>query len=328
MSKVRKTVLLVILILVLLAFSAGLVAGNFFYELALVPGTDKTAVFKAPHNTITIELSQTEHDAYQREQAEQDVWREAVPTEDYHTLSFDGLQMYARCYPQSTAGAPWVIICHGYGGSNGQMVLPAWQFHQRGYNVLVPDARGLGKSQGDYMGMGWEDRLDVVAWIDSILAGDPAADIVLFGVSMGGATVMMTAGEELPSNVRAIIEDCGYSSIWGEFSYQLGQIFGLPAFPLMQFASLMSFARAGWWLGEGDAVAQVAKSNTPMLFIHGDEDTFVPVAMVEEVYAAASCPKEKLVVEGAGHALSATRDPELYWGTVDSFLARYLAAES
>ena len=69
---------------------------------------------------------------------------------------------------------------------------------------------------------------------------------------------------------------------------------------------------------------QVAKSHTPTLFIHGEEDTFVPFRMLDVVYNAAACEKEKLVVPGAAHAQSAETDPELYWGTVDAFVANYL----
>ena len=57
--------------------------------------------------------------------------------------------------------------------------------------------------------------------IQQILKKDPNAEIALFGVSMGGATVMMTSGEDLPSNVKVIIEDCGYSTVMDEFTYQL-----------------------------------------------------------------------------------------------------------
>ncbi len=64
------------------------------------------------------------------------------------------------------------------------------------------------------------------------LKEDPNAEIALFGVSMGGATAMMTSGEDLPSNVKVIIEDCGYSTVIDEFTYQLKDLFHLPSFLL------------------------------------------------------------------------------------------------
>ena len=71
-----------------------------------------------------------------------------------------------------------------------------------------------------------------------MISADKNAEIVLYGVSMGGATVMMASGEDLPGNVKAIIEDCGYSSVWDEFSYQLQALFNLPEFPLCSFLQL------------------------------------------------------------------------------------------
>ncbi|HBT73792.1 MAG TPA: alpha/beta hydrolase, partial [Lysinibacillus sp.] len=158
------------------------------------------------------------------------------------------------------------------------------------------------------------------SWVNHIVSLNESAEIVLYGVSMGGATVMMASGENLPTNVKAIIEDCGYSSVWDEFSYQLKAIFHLPAFPIMHFSSVVTKLKAGYTLGEASAVEQVAKSKTPMLFIHGDNDTFVPSTMLNEVYEAANVPKQKLIVEGAGHGGAESVASELYWATIQQFL--------
>lgn len=164
-------------------------------------------------------------------------------------------------------------------------------FYEKGFHVLAPDLRGHGESDGEYIGMGWHDRLDILQWIEEVIELDPYAEIVLFGVSMGGATVMMTSGEDLPPNVKVIVEDCGYSSVSDVFVYQLDDLFGLPEFPVMNAANTITNIRAGFDLYEASAVEQVAKSVKPILFIHGDQDTFVPYEMLEEVYAAAAVEK-------------------------------------
>ena len=136
---------------------------------------------------------------------------------------------------------------------------------------------------------------------------------------------MMASGEaDLPANVRAVVEDCGYTSAWDEFAGQLRELFGLPAFPILDVTNLVTRLRAGWDMREASAVNQVARSVTPTLFIHGDADTFVPFWMLDAVYGAAACEKEKLVVPGAAHAQAAAVDPELYWGTVEEFLAGHV----
>lgn len=323
MKKRTKIFITVVAVLLVLVIGAGFVAGNFFYTLALTQDSNKDVVFSAPNNSMGDYYGSEE---YKEAVEAREKWLSSVNPQEQYIQSYDDLKLHATSISNNEAGHRWVIVCHGYGSSSEQSVGSGKNFYELGYNVLLPDARGCGESEGGYYGMGWDDRLDMIQWAETIIAKDPDAEIVFFGVSMGGATVMMVSGEELPSNVKAIVEDCGYSSIWDEFSYQLDSIFNLPSFPLMNFASLVTKIRAGYWLEDGSAVKQVAKSTTPMLFIHGTEDTFVPFSMLDKVYEAATCEKEKLVVEGAGHGGSASVLGDEYWQTVDTFLNKYVSA--
>ena len=92
----------------------------------------------------------------------------------------------------------------------------------------------------------------------------------------------------------------------------------------MHIANGMAKRRAGYSFKEASSLAQVKKSRTPTLFIHGDADTFVPFFMLDEVYGAAACEKERLVVPGAQHGEAALADPAGYWGTAEKFIGRYL----
>lgn len=136
---------------------------------------------------------------------------------------------------------------------------------------------------------------------------------------------MMTAGEELPEQIKCIIEDCGYTSVWDEFSLQLKSLFDAPDFPLMYTTDLVCKMRAGYGFQEASSVEQLKKAKVPMLFIHGEKDTFVPYSMLNQVYnACASAEKEKLTIPNAGHGVAATTDPSLYWSTVEAFLNKHL----
>lgn len=141
---------------------------------------------------------------------------------------------------------------------------------------------------------------------------------------MGAATVMMTSGEKLPENVKAFVEDCGYSSAKDELSYQLKDMFNLPAFPLIPVTSLITKIRAGYFFGEANAVKQLHNNTKPMLFIHGDKDAFVPFSMLDTVYEANKGPKEKYVVHGAKHAEALSTDPAMYQEKVTEFLETYV----
>ncbi|MDE6591251.1 MAG: alpha/beta hydrolase [Oscillospiraceae bacterium] len=246
-------------------------------------------------------------------------------SEDRWLTSHDGLKLHGLYLAQPEESHKYVVACHGYGSIPHFMGRSAARFYELGFNILAPAARAHERSEGRYTGMGWPERKDIVDWVNTLVEQDPQAEIVLYGISMGGATVMMTAGEELPVNVKCVVEDCGYSSVWDEFAVQLDDLFGLPTFPLLDAASLVAKVRAGYGFKEASAVDQLKKTSLPILFIHGEEDTFVPYSMLDVVYSAcASADKEKLSVPGAAHGAASWEDPELYWSTVEAFLNKHM----
>ena len=140
----------------------------------------------------------------------------------------------------------WVIVIHGYTGSPRRMGSFGKRFHEMGYNCLFPYLCGHGASESNYVTMGWNDRIDIKAWIDYIINENANAKIVLFGLSMGAATVMMTTGEPLESNVVCAIEDCGYTSVWDECRANMKDAYGLPTFPFLSAARSATMLRAGY----------------------------------------------------------------------------------
>lgn len=306
MNKKTKIILGIILLLVI----ALIAAGNYFYSYAVVP-TEKDFL----------------SDSSEKKSAEliaaEDWFNDKNNRSEWQLQSKDGLKLSAYYLPAQKDQHKTAIIAHGYMGQASDMPQYAKIYHDLGYNVLMPDARGHGKSEGDYIGFGWPERKDYLQWIDRIVKGDSQSEIVLHGVSMGAATVMMTSGEKLPENVKAFVEDCGYSSAKDELSYQLKDMFNLPAFPLIPVTSLITKIRAGYFFGEADAVKQLHNNTKPMLFIHGDKDAFVPFSMLDTVYEANKGPKEKYVVHGAKHAEALSTDPAMYQEKVTEFLETY-----
>jgi len=313
----KKKVIIIIASLLVIIIIAGLIfAGNYFYDLAVNPNSSKEMVFGPEDDAVEVSAKEKTRVAWLMDSSNY---------KDCYRISDDGLKLHGYEIDNTAASNVWVITVHGYTSQGREMSDFAKNFNEMGYNVLIPDLRGHGESEGDYIGMGWDDREDIISWINYIIEKDNNAKIVLHGISMGGGAVMMTSGEELPSNVKSIIEDCGYTSAWDEFSYQLDTLFGYPEFPILNMASLVTKVRAGYWLGDASAINQVAKAKVPMLFIHGDKDDFVPYYMLDEVYNVANCEKEKVTVEGAGHAQAATVNPELYWSSVKNFINKHLS---
>jgi fermentation-respiration switch protein FrsA (DUF1100 family) len=147
---------------------------------------------------------------------------------------------------------------------------------------------------------------------------------VLHGVSMGAATVMCVSGENTPAYIKCFVEDCGYTSVWDEFKYEVVQMFGIPAFPLIYFTSAYCKLRYGWSFGEASPLKQVAKCHKPMLFIHGDNDTFVPSWMVHPLYAAKPQPKELYIGHGSEHAQTYRDHKAEYVALVHRFAGKYI----
>ena len=295
------------------ALSILMMGGNFLYNLALDPKSSKDLVFEDLPEATEGANDDFVNDLNWMKEHHEDIFGE----------SFDGLKLHAYLIENPNSNGKWAVTVHGYTGRADNFATIDKIFYENGYSIISPDLRGHGSSEGEYIGMGWHDRKDVLMWVDKIIEMDPDSDIVLYGVSMGGATVMMTSGEDLPDNVKCIVEDCGYTSAWDEFEYQLKELFGLPSFPLLNTANNITMLRAGYGFNQASSVEQVKKAEVPMLFIHGDEDTFVPYYMLDEVYEAANCEKEKLVIEGAKHGEAASVDPELYWNTVFGFIDKH-----
>lgn len=249
-------------------------------------------------------------------------WFVGVEAKDLYITSSDGLKLHAYLIENKAenSNGNFMMLFHGYKCRAEDMLSFASNFYDMGYSLLIPDARAHGQSEGRYIGMGWPERLDNLLWIDEIIKIDDNAKIGLFGISMGGATVINTAGEDLPKQVVVAIEDCGYSSAIEQFSTQMRARFDLPSFPLLNIAAIIAQIKSGVNLNDIDCTAQAAKIKIPTLFIHGSADDFVPFYMLDELYNAANCKKEKLVIEGAGHGASSNTDPLLYWGTVCRFI--------
>lgn len=304
-----KTTILVGMSMLLVIVIALICVGNYFFDLALNPKIDKSTILG------------DESASGDKGKIANYNWV-AQKSTDVYIKSDDNLKLHG--YEVNNDTDKWAIVIHGYGGHGVLMSGEAKIFYDLGYNVIIPDLRGCGESEGDAIGMGWLDRHDIINWIDYIIEKDKNSQIVLYGVSMGGATVMMTTGETLPKNVKCAIEDCGYSSVNDEFAVQLNKLFGLPEFPVITSASFVSTIRAGYNFTEASSVEQVKKSVTPTLFIHGDEDDFVPFEMLDVVYSQANCPKQKLVIKGAGHVESSSKAKNIYWNTVENFLRKYV----
>ncbi|MDR0732142.1 MAG: alpha/beta hydrolase, partial [Treponema sp.] len=181
-----------------------------------------------------------------------------------------------------------------------------------------------GQSGGAYIGFGWPERLDMLDWM-ALLKKERGENLfVLYGISMGASTVLMTGGEAVPPELKLIIADCGYTSVQDELIWQLKHLYHLSCPPLIRAVSRLTEKRAGYGFEEASALEQVKKSRIPTLFIHGEADTFVPFEMCGRLYAACASEKELYTVPGAEHGLAYDTDKEEYERRIALFLKKHL----
>lgn len=311
------------LIMIIVAF---LCIGNYFFNYALVRKNGEIAAAEMSAYSSIYEYEKKDRiDLNRKIQKEKtSSWLNSISKKEINIQSNDKLQLFASEFKLSNESNKWIILVHGYTSEQSSIYDIARHYSDKGYNVLTPDLRAHGLSEGKYVGMGWLDRNDLLLWIDYLLKNYRNSEIILHGVSMGAATVMMASGENLPTNVKLIVEDCGYTSVWDIFSFELKLRFNLSTFPVLNAASFITNVRTGYNYNEASSIDQIKKSVTPILFIHGNADEFVPVNMAYKLYDNANINKELIIVDGAGHAESRLADEELYYGSIFSFIDKYL----
>lgn len=324
MRNKKKIVIGIVSILLILTVGGLGFVGNYFFNYALVRQEGIVTAASVDENAPQSEELEAEKINKEKSKKEVNKWLKTVKTDEATVKSDDGLKLWGKIYLQDNKSDKWAIIAHGYTSNHEDMQPIALNFYNQGYNVLTPDMRAHGNSEGQYIGMGWLDRKDMLKWIDYVISLDKNAQIALYGESMGGATVMMTSGEDLPSNVKAIVEDCGYTSVLEMFKKELNERFGLKPFPILNAAEMVTQLRAKYNFTEASALEQVKKSKTPMLFTHGGNDTYVPTKMVYELYEVANVEKDMLIIDGAAHGAAPDVDPETYYEKVFSFLDKYI----
>jgi LPXTG-motif cell wall-anchored protein len=251
----------------------------------------------------------------------------------------DGKMMTVKSYYVNHKSDKTVIIHGGVRGNwnNGLVSDEYKDFYDAGYNLLFVDSRASGASGGDYITYGAYESDDVLYWINRESRERPQQKILLYGGSMGAATMMSTLAKNIPANVKGIIENCGFKSINEQlrFTYQskiapaLNYLFGGldvntdQAHEDMYMSMLQQYYNDPYVkidLSQDLPVLGMTNTTIPKLIIHGSADSVVPVSNAQALYDLASGYKDLLIVEGADHGKAQEVDPVAYNQHVTDFL--------
>lgn len=236
--------------------------------------------------------------------------------EDLYISSYDNLKLHALFINNNTNKT--IICVHGYKAKDGlyDFGMSAKFLNSLGYNLLFVDNRAHGLSQGKYIGFGVLDSVDVNSWVDYLVTNMNQETIILYGMSMGAATVMNAQNNK----VKAIIADCGFASGYDEVVYQIKKMYHLPSFPLVPISNILLKLLAHYSLKEKEAYKSIKNYKNNLLIVHGGKDRFVPTSDAYKIFDNATCHKKILIVPGASHAKSYLKDTELYEQTIKEFL--------
>ena len=272
-----------------------LMGGYYTYRIAFYSpkkGRDKISTF-ASHK----------YDPYRKEINRLFCQLSDRPYEEVSIVSFDGLTLFGRYYHVKD-GAPLDIGFHGYrssaltdfaGGSELSFSM--------GHNLLLVDERAHGRSEGRTITFGIQERWDADSWVRYAVERFGAdTEIILYGVSMGAATVLMTAGLDLPENVKGIIADCPYSSP-KDIIRKVAKDMHMPDRLSWPFVKIGGRVYGGFDVDETDAARAVKQAKIPLLIIHGESDSFVPCEM-SDIVSENPALITRCTFPGADHGLS------------------------
>lgn len=293
-----------------------------FYLVFFVPKKKKRMTDEQIHALNIAEPDIPEGDIYEVFREDMTNWTYAIRAmnpKDFAITSSDGLTLRGKFY-EYAPDAPVEILFHGYRG-HAERDLNGGVFRcaALGHSALLVDHRASGKSDGKIITFGVKEVEDCLLWIDFVIQTF-GRDVPIFlgGVSMGAATVMMASGKELPSNVKGILADCGYSSAKAIIKKVVREM-KLPADLLYPFIKLGAKVYGKFDLDATPPIEAVTHSQVPMVFLHGDTDDFVPCDMSRACYDACTSPKSFVIIKGAGHGLAYPVDKEGYVAAVKAF---------
>ncbi|MDR0697099.1 MAG: alpha/beta hydrolase [Christensenellaceae bacterium] len=269
---------------------------------------------------------QTEEQLIAYDEEEKGFKREwlSIPFRSVYLDSDLGYKIFARVYqtavpkPDETKPSKYIIALHGHNSAGITMLIYMKEFTALGYNVVVPDNRHCGHSGGNYSSFGYFERYDLLKWVEWIRKEDPTAEIGLFGVSLGAATVLLTSA--LTNDLTFVIAYCGYASMRALFAPYVGN--SKKIYSLLEPALRLSAGGLyGVELRDIRCDLALKKTKIPTLLLHSKEDAVVSYR--NAIILKEARPNIELVTfEKGQHARSICVNHDAFMSAVIDFLEK------
>ncbi len=246
----------------------------------------------------------------------------SLPYEEVSIKSFDGIILKAKYYHIGD-NLPVAILMHGYGGVGERDFAGSIPMLRRlNHNILLVDQRAHGISQGRTVTFGIKEHRDCLGWIGYLNNRFGNPNILLMGVSMGGATVLMASALDLTDNVKCVVADCPYDTPKNVINCVIGSILKLNPKFLYALAKASAKVFGRFNLEENSPQKAISNAKVPILLIHGDEDNFVPCSMSKNLHNISLEKTQLHIIKGSGHALNQISAPVEYEEVLSQFIQR------
>jgi len=218
-----------------------------------------------------------------------------------------------------------VILVHGIGCDRWESMKYSDMYLDMGFNVLAYDSRDHGTSGGKDITLGFFEKTDldnIVKWVKWV---NPKAIIGVHGESLGAVTALLQANlDQSKKNVGFYVVDCPYSDLWELMAIKLSSELRLNFQPaaafILFYANIVALKQSHFSLHAVSPITEIGDVKTPIMFIHGSSDTFIPASMSLELYLRNTGPKGIYISPGAEHAMSYLTNKEEYTAKVKQFL--------
>lgn len=261
---------------------------------------------------------------YNDEYEETKKWCEAQDMTDYYITARDGLKLHASYFPAENPERI-ILMSHGYKGSAfGSVAHMAEYLHDNNADLLFIDQRCCGESEGKYITFGAKEQYDIIDWLKLIESINKyKLPVYLYGQSMGAAAVLLASGQGLPKEVHGIIADCGFHSMKTQLRDIASGWFHLHWVELLLLrVDLFCRIFAGFRMKDTDVGAALKKNTVPVIFFHGEDDTYVFPRNSVMNFETCRAPKELVLVPKARHLCCSFTDPEMYESKLRDFFDR------
>lgn len=217
----------------------------------------------------------------------------------------DGVSLAGRFFPGSSRTT--IILSHGYGDDQDQMIPWADFLNRAGFSVFTYDMRERGQSGGKAVTLGAFEQTDLVSAVDYLVTR-PDVDrgrIGALGVSLGASVTIMAAAAD--PRIGAVVDDSGFAAASNVIASSFEAFVHIPAFPFAPITVKMAEWRTGANVHQVQPDKVIGRIGPrPIFIIHGTADTLVPPENSERNFAAAKEPKQIWWVPGAGHVEART----------------------